>query len=169
MVEDQVGFKLKSIFTPQYSSRADGLNGVLCYNSPMRSLLIFAYIFLTSTINTYAINASEGGSNQAGSWSGRCVGVGQASDVATIKGFECLFYNALQVVVYIAGVVFFAMLITGGFKYLFSSGDQKKVAAASSTLTMSIIGLVGVIVSYFILRFIQEFTGINVLQFKIGN
>ncbi len=128
----------------------------------MRSLLLFVYIFLTSSISSHAQTTK--------SWdNGRCVGTGAASDVATIRGFECLFYNMLQIIVYIAGLAFFFMLISGGFKYMFSDNDQKKVAAASSTLTMSIIGLVGIIISYFILRFITEFTGINVLNFKIGS
>ena len=105
-------------------------------------------------------------------WSSRCVGTKgaiDASDVATIQGFECLFGNVLQVIVYFAGIIFFIMFINGGFQYLFSSKDPKKVAAASSTLTMSIVGLVGIIASWFILRFITNFTGVNVLNFVIPN
>lgn len=97
---------------------------------------------------------------------GRCVSKTNP-DVATIQGLECLFYNVLQVIVYFAGIAFLFMFISGGFKYLFSSGEQKAVAAASSTLTMAIIGLVGIIASWLILSFIQKFTGVNVTQFKI--
>lgn len=97
-------------------------------------------------------------------WSGRCV---QHGDVATIQGFECLFANILQVIVTIAGLAFFFMFISGGFKYLTSNGDEKKLAAASSTLTMAIIGLVGVIASWLIMNFIQKFTGVNVTIFEI--
>lgn len=101
-------------------------------------------------------------------WTGVCVGTRQFSDVPTIKGFECLFANILQVIIYIAGIACLVMFIVGGYKYLFSSNDPKKVAVASSTLTMAIIGLVGIIASYFILKFIQEFTGTNVTEFNIG-
>jgi hypothetical protein len=101
-------------------------------------------------------------------WSGRCVSnVGGFNDVATIQGLECLFYNVLQVIVTIAGLAFFFMFINGGFKYLFSSSEPKAVAAASSTLTSALIGLVGVIASWLILKLIQDFTGINVTIFKI--
>ena len=100
-------------------------------------------------------------------WAGRCVGTGVNGDVATIQGLECLFYNVLQVIVMVAGLAFFVMFISGGFKYLFSSSDQKAVAAASSTLTMAIIGLVGIIASWLILSFIYKFTGINVTQFSL--
>ncbi|MFA5895141.1 MAG: hypothetical protein WC851_05195 [Candidatus Shapirobacteria bacterium] len=97
-------------------------------------------------------------------WSGKCVAQG---DVATIQGLECLFGNMLQVIVSLAGIVFFVMFINGGFQYLFSSGDQKKAAAASSTLTMAIMGLVGVVASYLILKLIQTITGANITNFVI--
>lgn len=102
---------------------------------------------------------------QTKTWSGKCVSNG----VATIQGFECLFANILQIIVTIAGISFFAMFIIGGFKYLTSGGDPKKAASASSTLTMSIIGLVGVILSWLILLFIQRFTGAQITEFKIGS
>lgn len=100
-------------------------------------------------------------------WTGRCVGTGANSDIPTIQGFECLFYNILQFVVFFAGLIFLFMFISGGFKYLTSSNDEKAVAAASSTLTSSIIGLVGVIASWLILKFIQDFTGINITKLVI--
>jgi len=99
----------------------------------------------------------------AGAWSGSCVSNG----VATIQGFECLFANILQIIVSVAGLAFFIMFIIGGFKYLTSGGDPKKTAAASSTLTMAIVGIVGVIASWLILLFIQNFTGVNVTIFSI--
>jgi len=95
--------------------------------------------------------------------SGTCVKDG----IATIQGFECLYKNVLQVIVGLAGLVFFAMFLVGGFKYLTSGGDPKKAAAATSTLTSALIGLVGVIISWFILLFIKNFTGIDVTQFTI--
>jgi len=94
---------------------------------------------------------------------GRCA----IDDVATIQGLECIFYNILQVITVIAGLVFLFMFISGGYSYLFSGGDEKKVAQASSTLGSSVIGLIGIIVSWLILRFIQDFTGVNVVDFII--
>jgi TRAP-type C4-dicarboxylate transport system permease small subunit len=88
-------------------------------------------------------------------------------DVATIQGLECLFKNVLQVIVSAAGIVFLVMFTYGGFQYLVSSNDQKKVAQANSTLTLAFFGLVGVIISWLVLRFIQQFTGVNVTDFKI--
>lgn len=87
--------------------------------------------------------------------------------VAKIQGFECLFGNIAQVIVYFAGITFFIMLLKGGFEYITSGGDPKKTAKATSTLTTSVIGLVGVIISFLIIKFIGTFTGVNVTDFKI--
>lgn len=97
-------------------------------------------------------------------WSGACVSNG---DVATIQGFNCIFANIAQVIVYFAGLAFFIMFIRGGFNYMTAGGDSKKIAKATSTLTMSIIGLVGVIVSFLIIKFIGNFTGVDVTKFNI--
>ncbi|MDP4009908.1 MAG: pilin [Candidatus Shapirobacteria bacterium] len=99
----------------------------------------------------------------------KCISsVSGAEDVATIQGFECIFYNILQVIVYIAGIAFLFMFITGGYQYLFSANDPKKTAQASSTLTMAILGVIGIIASWFILRLISNFTGItNLTNFVI--
>ena len=121
-------------------------------------MLFFLFVSPIQAQNTQLWTTQQGG---------RCVGTGANKDIATIQGLECLFYNVLQIIVFIAGIAFLFMFISGGFKYLFSSGEQKAVAAASSTLTMAIIGLVGIIASWLILSFIQKFTGINITQFKI--
>jgi hypothetical protein len=96
-------------------------------------------------------------------WGARCA----VNTVATIQGFECLFANILEVIVSLAGIVFFIMFLNGGFQYLFSSNDPKKVAVASNTLTMAFIGLAGVAISWLILNFIHTFTGVDVTQFAI--
>lgn len=94
----------------------------------------------------------------AAEWSG---------DIATIQDFNVVFQNIAQVIVYFTGIVFLIMLIRGGFSYLTSGGDPKKTAKANSTLTLAIIGLVGVIVSFLIIKFIGDFTGVNVTEFNI--
>lgn len=101
----------------------------------------------------------------AAEWNSRCV----VDGTATIQGFECIFQNIAQVIVYFAGIAFFIMFIKGGFEYLTSGGDPKKAAKATSVLTMSIIGIVGVIISFLIIKFIGSFTGVNVTDFVIPN
>lgn len=101
-------------------------------------------------------------------WTGRCVFTDKDGDkIATIQGLECLFYNIIQVIVTVAGLVFLFMFISNGFKYLFSGSDQKKLAEINSSITMTVIGLVGIIISWLILLFIKQLTGVDVTIFKI--
>jgi len=61
----------------------------------------------------------------------------------------------------IAGLVFFAMLIVGGFRYLNAGGDEKATTAARNTLTQAFIGLVIVIASVLILQLVSTIFGIR--------
>lgn len=93
---------------------------------------------------------------------------GPDGDVATIGSLETLFENAINVVIALTGVALFLMFIVGGFSFLFSAGDQKKLDQAKGTLTNAIIGLVVIVSAYLILRIIGVFTGVTDLTiFKI--
>ena len=96
-------------------------------------------------------------------WTSNCM----CDEVATIQGFECIFANIAQIIVYFAGLVFFIMLIRGGFSHLTSGGDPKKIAKATSILSHSIIGLIGVILAFLIITFFTTFTGIEVGKFGL--
>ena len=91
----------------------------------------------------------------------------QDTDVATIKSLETLFTNLVSTVASIAGVALFVMLLVGGFKFLFSGGDQKQLEAAKGTITHAVIGLVIIVAGFLIMQTIQLFTGVNVSVFTI--
>ena len=88
--------------------------------------------------------------------------------VATLKCFECIFENLLHYTIQLGGIIAFIFLILGGFKYLTAGGDPKKVEQARNTLTYAILGLVLLLLAWFILYFVEEFTGVKVTLFKIG-
>ena len=94
---------------------------------------------------------------------------GPTGDVATLKGFEAIFYNVVTVVLSVAGIAFFVMLIVGGFKYMSTGGDQQKTQAARQTLTYAVIGLVVIISAFLILKLIETFTGVPITTFRITN
>lgn len=138
------------------------------YNISMhKALFLISFFLILVTSYLFPVSALAQGTV----WSTRCVKniaiTGGTVDVPTIQGFECLFANVLKVVVTVAGLAFFIMFIVGGFQYMQTSNDPKAVAAASSTLTYAVIGLVGVIVSWLILSFIKTFTGVDVTNFQI--
>jgi hypothetical protein len=93
-----------------------------------------------------------------------CTTVG---DIPTLQYLECIFGNAISYLLVIAGFVFLAMLISGGFKYLTSGGDPKAVAGAQTTLTYAVFGMLVAILAYLMLVLIQTLTGANVTNFVI--
>lgn len=102
-------------------------------------------------------------------WGSNCV---QPGDVATLEGIECAFQNVVMVVLAFAGIVLFIMLLTGGFKFLTSGGDQKQVEAAKGTLTHAIAGLVVLIVAFVVIQlianlFLTPAGGTGVTNFKM--
>jgi len=92
---------------------------------------------------------------------------GEEVQVATIKGFECVVLALLHSLVRLAGLATLVMLIIGGFKYLTAGNNPETVESAKKTLTYAVFGLVVVLSSWFIIKFIQHFTGIPVTQFTI--
>jgi hypothetical protein len=88
-------------------------------------------------------------------------------EAAPLYELELVFGNVVAVVLGLAGILLFIMLLFGGYKYLTSGGDPKAVDSAQKTLTSAVAGLVLVALAYLILRFVNIFTGANVLNFAV--
>ena len=80
---------------------------------------------------------------------------------------EDVLANIIQVSVSLAAIALFVMLVFGGIRYLTSGGDPKSTQQAKSTLTYAIAGFALLIVAWFVLLFIEIFTGVQVTQFTI--
>lgn len=88
--------------------------------------------------------------------------------IVTIQSFEVLFSNVISIAIGLAGIAFFIMFLVGGFSYLTAGGEEAKVAGAKKTLTYAIFGLFAIILSFLILKFIANFTGVtSILNFKV--
>lgn len=87
--------------------------------------------------------------------------------VVQLQYLECVFGNVINTVLGFAGIVLFFMLVAGGFRYITAGEDPKNIEAAKKTLTYAIGGIIAIALSFLILRFIQDFTGANVTEFKI--
>jgi hypothetical protein len=91
-----------------------------------------------------------------------------ASDPApSICDLEGVILNLISISGTLLGFAFFAMVVYGGIRYLFSGGDPKAVQAAKGTLTWAIIGLAIYALSFTILLLIKSFTGVDVTNFKL--
>ena len=91
-----------------------------------------------------------------------------SNKVAKLADLGVLFGNILAVISALASFAALSMLIWGGFKYMTSQGDPKAVDSARGTLTWAVIGLIMIIVSWLVMVFIEQFTGVNVTKFCIG-
>ncbi len=86
---------------------------------------------------------------------------------ATFKCLEPLFANLVQALTALVGVAIFIMFVVGGFSFIFSGGDQKKLEKARGTLTNAIIGVVVIVCAYLILLTIKALTGVDVTKFTV--
>jgi hypothetical protein len=89
-------------------------------------------------------------------------------EVATIQCVGPLFESLVRSVTALAGVGLLIMLLIGGFNFLFSGGDPKKLEQARGTITQAVIGLIIMSIAYLILLTIEKFTGVTVTIFNLN-
>ena len=93
---------------------------------------------------------------------------GVYDDVVTFGWINTLFERMLGITTSIIGTAAFIMLVIGAFRWLISGGDPKALESARNTMTMAIIGIALILVSWFTLVLISQFTGnTDILQFNI--
>ena len=65
-----------------------------------------------------------------------------------------------------AALIFFFMLIWGGFRYMSAGGDPKNADAARQTLTNATVGLLIVVASFVIIEVVTRVTktGVNIFN-----
>lgn len=71
------------------------------------------------------------------------------------ENLASLVNKSLTFVFAIAGILLLLYLIWGGFDYLTSMGDPKKVEAANHKLTSAIIGIIIIFLSYWVMQLAQ--------------
>jgi len=87
---------------------------------------------------------------------------------STFQDIEKVFANIVSAAIPAAGVVLFIFLMYASLKYISAGDDPKKVSEARSMITYAILGVVLVAMSYLILAFVSQFTGIrSILDFKV--
>lgn len=84
-----------------------------------------------------------------------------------LTDIEPIVSRILNIATGIAGLAIFIMLVVGAFEYLTAGSNQDQVKKAGGTLTAAALGGALLIGIWLILKFIQDFTGVNVTTFKI--
>jgi len=71
--------------------------------------------------------------------------------------------EALKYAIIFAGLAMFGFLIAGGFQLLTSGGDQNKIKAGTSKITLAIVGFLVVFSSYWIIQIAEIVFSIPIL------
>lgn len=66
----------------------------------------------------------------------------------------------------IAGIILLLNIITSGFKMMTSAGEPKALQSAQAKLTTSLIGILILFASFWLVSLIFKFLGINTILFK---
>ena len=94
----------------------------------------------------------------------------KTGDFKTVAGFadlEGLLEKVLGGIFRLGLIAVFVMLLYGGFSYLTAGGNPESNQKAGNVITYAILGLVLMIGAWFILRLIENFTGITITDFSI--
>lgn len=70
-------------------------------------------------------------------------------------------FNLINFVYVIIGLVFFANLIMAGWEYMLSSGDPKKVQAATTRILNGFIGIILAVAAFIIVRLVSQVFGLG--------
>lgn len=71
--------------------------------------------------------------------------------------------------IFVAGsTIFFFMLLWGAVSWILSGGDKAHIEAAKGRLTNAVVGMILLVGSFAIIKFIEIFFGINILLIDIG-
>ncbi len=81
--------------------------------------------------------------------------------VATLACIPIIIKNVINAALVFAGVVTLILVIFSAFQYTTSKGDQAKIDTAKKTMTYAILGLVIVLMSFFIVTLISQLTGVS--------
>lgn len=83
---------------------------------------------------------------------------------AQIYQLDSLFSGVISVAIGFAALVFFLLIIVGGFKFITSGGSPEKAEGAKNTLTWAVYGIVLVSIAFLIIQLISYFTGVDLIQ-----
>jgi hypothetical protein len=76
--------------------------------------------------------------------------------------------SALRYLFPITGFALLIYLVLGGYKYLTSMGNPKKIEAAKSNITWAIVGFIVVFIAYWIVQIIGMALGLEAISNLFG-
>lgn len=84
--------------------------------------------------------------------------------VARLTCLPIVLHNIVMFALIASGIVAVIFLIWAGVKFVTSGGDQKKIDAARKTITWAIIGLIIILMAFFIVSLVGYLTGVHCIS-----
>jgi len=81
--------------------------------------------------------------------------------VASLTCIPIVMQNIVNFLVLFAGIIAVFLIVLSGYKFVMSEGDPEKVAMARKTFLYAIVGLVFILLAFFFINVIAEFTGVD--------
>ena len=113
-------------------------------------LVLFVGVSLMSALPASALSLLD-------AMSGQYRGEGQPSEL--FDGQQALIPRAINLMLFIVGILAIVMLIWGGIRYVISGGNSDKVKEAKNTILYAIIGLVVAILGYALVSWVISVVG----------
>ncbi len=114
------------------------------------TVALFVSVTLMSTLPASALSLLD-------VMNGQYRGDGQPADL--FDGPQALIPRAINLMLFIVGILAIFMLIWGGIRYVISGGNQEKVKDAKNTILYAIIGLVVAILGYAVINWVISIVG----------
>lgn len=89
-------------------------------------------------------------------------------DPAKLSDLPLYIGNVLTAIIPLIGLVSFIMILVGGFTILTSGGNPEGIKKGGSTITFAIAGLALSIISWLILVFLENVTGVTITNFRFS-
>lgn len=88
----------------------------------------------------------------------------QGADLQTGSLLTDFLSSIITTLTVVASLAFAIYFIIGGLKWITSGGDKNKAEEAKTQMTQAAIGLIVVVVSYFIIGIISNVLGLDILD-----
>jgi hypothetical protein len=99
---------------------------------------------------------------------GNITGIGKFQDAAIATNpsiqFGTLISSLITTITVVGGLAFMLYFVLGGLKWITAGGDKTKVSEAQTSMTQGAIGLIVIVVSYFVVAIIGAVLGVDILN-----
>lgn len=115
---------------------------------------VFAVGVTAFTLPAYAADCKVTGGLKSADTCAKGVQEENGGPTSLFDGDSPIFTTAINIMLFVIGILSVIMLIYGGIRYVLSSGDAGAVQNAKNTIMYAIIGLVIAILAYAIVNFV---------------